>query len=192
MGRRRIRPKWLRLTEETNAFDYLRQAYNFIVASERDPMAWKWVIIALHGALAVAACRGTNPDNVTLVTKKDKRKLIGFWEALRRSQDPQWMHMTIRSKPLVLSAKQGESIRKLKQIFRNEFEHYIPKDWSIEIHGMPQIAIDVLDVIRFLAIETGNYVNLTVSQQRKLRSLVFQSKRTLRRSALFQEGRSIG
>lgn len=113
--------------------------------------------------------------------------LIGFGEALRRCQDPSWMRMTIRSKALVLTADQGESIRKLKDMLRNEFEHYIPKDWSIEIHGMPQIAIDILDVVRFLALETGNYVNLTVSQQRKVRSLVFRGKRILRRSALFRE-----
>lgn len=97
------------------------------------------------------------------------------------------MRMTIRSRPLLLTADQRESIRKLKDMLRNEFEHYIPKGWSIEIHGMPQIAIDILDVVRFLALETGNYVNLTASQQRKVRSLVFRGKRILRKCALFRE-----
>ena len=56
---------WLRLTEETNALDYLERAGSFIVDADQDNFAWKWVVLALHGALygfAIAACKGTNEN----------------------------------------------------------------------------------------------------------------------------------
>ena len=58
----------------------------------------------------------------------------------------------------MLSCRRESLIEILTSVFRNNFEHYIPKLWSIEIHGLPRITIDVLDVISFLALETGNYV----------------------------------
>ena len=192
MGKPRIKPKYLRLSEETNALDYLERAYFYIQQVEKHVLAWKWVVLALHGALygfAICACQGTNPDNVTYKTKKGIERLISFSEALKRCQDPNWMNMTIMSKHLKLTDQQRKSISKLKRRFRDAFEHYIPKGWSIEAHGMPQITIDVLEVIRFLALETGNYVHLNQTQKKRIKSIVYQSKRLLKNSKLYKEAK---
>lgn len=90
------------------------------------------------------------------------------------------------SKYLQLSEQQKKSIQILKDELRNKFEHYIPTTWLIEIHGMPQTIIDVLNVIRFLALDTGN-VRLKQTQRKKVKSLVFQSKRILKQSQLYRE-----
>jgi hypothetical protein len=42
------------------------------------------------------------------------------------------------------------------------------------------MAIDVLEVVRFLALDTGNYVNLRQSRVKRVRSLIFQSIRILK------------
>ena len=97
------------------------------------------------------------------------------------------MRMTILSRHLELTESQKESIRILKESFRDNFEHFIPKHWSIEIHGFPQITIDVLDVIKFLAIDTKNYCHLNISQCRRIKSIVFQSKRIVKNSILYKE-----
>src|SRR4030067_991618 len=81
MSKIKIRPKWLRLTEEINALDYLQQAHNFLLHTEKNPIFWKWVIISLYGALygfAICALKGTNYHMVTFETKKGLRKLITF------------------------------------------------------------------------------------------------------------------
>jgi hypothetical protein len=177
---------WLRLSEEKNALDYLEHAATFIRQTSDDVMAWKWVIIALHGALygfAIAACRGT--DSQSVVTKKGK--LIGFWEAMERCQDPHWMKMLVHSKHLELGKSQKDSIDLLKSIFRNEFEHFKPKGWSIEIHGMPQIAIDVLEVIRFLALETNTFVQLSEEEDVNIKTLVENSISFIRGTRLYKE-----
>ena len=185
-----IQPKWLRLTEETNALDYLERAAHFIQETEQNRLAWKWVVLALHGALygfAICASQGTNYENVTVRTKKGELKLISFDKALERCQDPNRMGMLIGSRPLVLSGSQSESIQLLKDELRNKMEHYVPSGWSIEIHGIPQIAIDTLDVIRFLAIDTHTYIHLKQTQLKKVKSCVFQSKKFLKKTKLYQE-----
>ncbi|MBN1351363.1 hypothetical protein JXJ21_18240 [candidate division KSB1 bacterium] len=185
-----IKSKWISLNEGTNSLDYLERAYQFIKETETDPIAWKWVILSLHGALygfAICACKGTSNNSVTIQTKRGRKKLIFFDDALVMCQDPQIMQMYFHSKHLVISDRQKESIKYLKQTLRNNFEHYIPRLWSIEIHGMPQVCIDVLDVIRFLAIDTHNYIHFNQSQIRKIKSLVYQSKKLLKKSTLFKE-----
>ncbi|MHC4756772.1 MAG: hypothetical protein ACYTBP_16725 [Planctomycetota bacterium] len=185
-----VREKHLTINEEANALDYLSRAGRFIKETENDLLAWKWVVLSLHGALygfAVCACQGTDPRNVTYKTKKGDEMLISFDRALKLCQDNSRMKMLTYSKPLVLSQSQRDSIQLLKKELRNKFEHYIPIGWSIELHGMPQLAIDLLEVIRFLAIDTGTYIHLNQSQKRKIKSVVFQSKKFLKKTKLYKE-----
>jgi hypothetical protein len=178
--------KWLRLSEERNAIDYIEKAAFFIKSAAENYVDWKWVLIGLHGALygfAIAACQGTDSRSVT--TKNGR--LIGFWEALNRCQDPDHMKMLVHSKALVLTEKQKESIESLTSVFRNEFEHFKPKGWSIEIHGMPEIAIDVLEVIRFLALETNTYVCLAEKDRNAVEEFIDNSITMLKNSELYNE-----
>lgn len=178
--------KWLRLSEEKNALDYLEKAAFFIRKTPEDHINWKWVILGLHGSLygfTIAACRGT--DSQSVVSKEGK--LINFWKALELCQDPNHMKMLIYSKPLILSESQKKSIRQLKSDFRNEFEHFRPKGWSIEVHDMPEIAIDVLEAIRFVALETNTFVHLSDTERTEVKSLVDDSLEFLRKSVLYKE-----
>lgn len=122
-------------------------------------------------------------------TKRGEERLISFHEALKRCQDPTHVGMTILSKPLQFSEQQEESIRKLSRVLRNNFEHYRPMIWDIEIHGMPQIAIDVLEVIRFLALDTGNYIHLTHDERKQVESIVLRNKQVLEQSQLYKEAK---
>ena len=177
---------WLRLSEEINAIDYLEKVAIFIQFAPVNRNDWKWVIIGLHGALygfAIAACRGTDSQSVV----KKSNRLISFWEALERCQDPGHMKMLIHSNHLVLNESQKESINMLKAEFRNEFEHFKPKRWSIEIHGMPKMAIDVLEVIRYLALETNTYVHLNGEDRERVERLIKRSIAILKDSKLYKE-----
>lgn len=190
MKKRNIREKWLRFTGETNALDFLERAGQFIQQTESDIKAWKWVILALHGALygfAICACRSTNLENIIHRTKNGIERLITLDKALFICQDKEWMGTLYGGKPLILTARQKYSIKMLKKSLRNNFEHFKPKGWSIEIHGLPGIAIDILDIIRFLAVETFRYQHLNQSQRRRIKSIIFQSKKWLKKSTLYQE-----
>jgi hypothetical protein len=179
----RVRLAWLRVREETNALDYLNQAHYFITLTPHDRLAWKWVIIALHGAVysfAVCTSKGTDYTNVTV--GGNGRKLIGFDDAVARCKQ----RVYLASKPLATTPAQDKSITKLKQL-RNKFLHYIPTAWSIEMHGLPQIAVDVLDVIRFMVVDTGATFHFNRSQMKQFKSLIHQSKRILKKNILYSD-----
>jgi hypothetical protein len=186
-----MRASYLEVTEETNALDYLREAQRHIAEAESRPMAWKWVAICLHGALygfAICAVKGTNPARVIRAIRSGQERLIVFDEALRRAQDPTWMGQYTFSRVLELSASQKRSIRLLKDKLRNTFAHYIPLSWSLELHGMPQLTLDVLEVIEFLALKSGNVWPLQGDQQRtRVSTLLSEARRVLVESQLYEE-----
>ena len=182
--------KSLTLTEETNALDYLERAGQFITEADTNPKAWKWAVLALHGALygfAIAACKGTNYETVIRKTKRGAKHLISLDEALARCADPALMGTVYGALALNLTDRQKDSVRRLKKTLRNNFEHYVPGMWSIELHGLPQISMDVLDVISFLAVDTFRYQHLNQSQRRRVKSIVYQSKKRLSSSRLHRE-----
>jgi hypothetical protein len=185
-----IEAEYVRFTEESNALDYLEKTIEFIRRVEANPTDWKWVIIALHGALygfLICALKGTNPDNVVVRNKKGESRLISFAEALKRCQDQSYMVMTVNSKTLQVSPSQKRSIGFIQEHFRNAFAHYQPCLWSIELHGMPKIVMDGLDVVGFLSLETGNYTHLTTEERSSIEALVAQGKELLQKTRLFRE-----
>lgn len=189
-----VSAKWLRLSETTNALDYLEKAVFFLERAEEDKRAWKWIVLCLHSSLygwAISALTGTDYKRVTYSNKAGKEKLISFGEAIKRCQDQRFMIMTTSSKALTLSDEERESIRLLKSEFRDNFEHFIPKGWSIEIHGFPQMALDVLRIIRFLAIDSGNYILLRPTEERLLKSYVSRGKLLVKHSQLFKESTKV-
>ena len=191
MKKTKIKP--LHVDEKINAIDSLEKGHEFIQQVEDDTLAWKWVVIALFNALygfAICACAGTNPNFVAPKTKrgknKGKRNLISFNKALEYCQNPKVMEMNTFSRYLTLTNSQKESIDWLKNTFRDNFEHFPPQHLYIGLHGMHQIIIDILDIIRFLAIDTRN-IRYTYTQERKIKSAVYQSKRLLKKTKLYKE-----
>ena len=184
-----IKAKWLRIEEHTNAFNYLEMVKYFLSFTESNVYYWKWVMISLHGAIygfAVSSIRGTNSESVVLKTRKGER-LISFNEALKRCQNKSWMQYALLNKVLVLNSSQNDSIRRMKDIFRNEFMHFKPKGWSIEIHDFPIITLDCLEVLRFLGIQAYSGYRHNQNKQRKVKSIVFQCKQLIKKSDLYKE-----
>ena len=190
MGKKSIKGKYLRFSEETNALDYLERAGQFIKEAAAEPKAWKWVILSLHGALygfAISAAKSSDYQSVVKVTRTGNERLITLDESLSMCQDSKWMGTLYGGNALSLTASQKDSIRRLKETLRNNLEHYVPSGWSIEMHGFPRISIDVLDVIRFLAVDTFRYQHLNQGQRKKIKSIIFQSKKILRAMSLHIE-----
>ena len=182
--------RFLSFTEESNALDYLEKAFYYIREIDHDHTAWKWVILALHGAIygfAISACHGTNPDTVTRKTQKGHDHLISFGKALERCQDPTRMRMTVHSQHLVLADKQKHALERLKDTFRNTFEHFIPQNFHIDLHELPQMCLDCLPIVEFLALKTGNYTQLSLNEQERTSFIVHQSAHILRSCLLYKE-----
>lgn len=184
-----VHERVLTFTEESNALDYLEKAFFYIRHIDHDHTAWKWVILSLHGALygfAIAACHGTDPATVTRKTKNCEQ-LISFGEALRRCQDPARMQMTVLSACLELTDNQKTALKRLKDTFRNTFEHFIPKSLHISLHELPAMCLECLPVVEFLALKTGNYTQLSLNERERISFIVHQSAHILRSCLLHKE-----
>src|SRR6266496_1831925 len=177
--------KYIRFTEEENALDYIERAYEALQRLQRQPQQWKWVVIGTHGALygfAICVLKGTNWENVT---RGPKKRLITFDEALARCQSLDSMGSYTHSAPIQLTAEQKDSIRFLKAR-RNQIEHYVPKRWLIEAHDLTVTTMDALDVVRFLALESGN-VRLKAAQRQRVQACTVKGKRLLQDSQLYKD-----
>ena len=67
------------------------------------------------------------------------------------------MLMYTVSKPFMPHGTLGQSVKMLHEL-RNEFIHFLPKGWSLEVSGLPQVVKDCVTIIDFLAFECGNVI----------------------------------
>lgn len=65
------------------------------------------------------------------------------------------MMQNTSSKSFLCSEEIDGSIEKINEL-RNNFIHFIPCNWSIEIALFPEICRQVLSVVEFLILESGN------------------------------------
>lgn len=173
---------YFRVDERQNALDSLHKTRVFLSKIDEDDFYWKWAMIALHNALygsMVLVLLGSNPGRVK---DKDKRKggeekLIGFWEAFKRIQNPKYMKMYVGSKFICVvpdaemrSKKQeytdraglfplelSTSLEHLNDYIRNQFLHYYPVSISFGKGGFVQIVEDIIKLVEFLLLKSGNF-----------------------------------
>lgn len=164
---------WFRTDEFKEATLSLEKVAETSEQIVNDLSQWRWLIISLHNALQgfmVLALRGTN--SLSILTKKSAEewlvayedgghlptyeKLDSFLNLYKKIKSDR-MLMYGHSQIFVPQGSQGRSIKKINK-FRNEFIHFIPKGWSIELSGMPRICTDCLSIIEFLGWDSGNVV----------------------------------
>jgi hypothetical protein len=155
--------------------------FRFVDTPIKKQLKFKGAMSIKTANLLLGLSSDTSYRDAVIDLYEKTHEIISFPVALERCQDPKWMLMTVQSKPLVMSESQKASVTALHEKLRNNFEHYGPRAWMIETSGMPQIVINVMHVIRFLALETGNYIHLKQQEKKEIRSIVFQSKRLLRK-----------
>lgn len=160
---------WITTNELHEAIMALKMVKVFLALVEDDIYHWKWVLVILHNSLQgymVCALRGKDGLNIL------KDSAVKKWQASGKKGSPQMEEMDtflnlykkikgnrmlVNSKSKVFTPRdhQDRSIRKLNQL-RNNFLHFKAKSWHLEINGLPGIAKDTVDIIRFLVYSSGN------------------------------------
>jgi len=164
---------WFRTDEFEEATLSLEKVAETSAQIADDLSRWRWLVISLHNAVQgymVLALRGTN--NITVLSPKSAEEWLEAYE--RGGPYPKYekldsfsnLYKKIKSDRMLMyghsqkfapQGSQGRSIKKINQ-FRNEFIHFIPKGWSLEVSGLPQICIDCLNILEFLGWSSGNVV----------------------------------
>ena len=161
---------WLRTDEREESVSALAMMRDSTAKVIEDVYQWKWTVIAAHNALQgfmVLALR--NGNNLAVMPEK----LAGKWlEAYRAEKQlpeerldsfpnlykkikSEEMEFLVSSKRFKPSAKHDRAVDKLIE-FRNDFIHFVPKGWSIEVSGFPEICLRILEIIRFLGWDSSN------------------------------------
>lgn len=191
--------EYLTVNNEESAVDSLLRAEDHILRAEKcaesaqgnearwNLLHWKWVIICLQNSLytfALTVAAGTNP----YIVKTKKGRVVDLMTALKRCIG---VKRFTHSQPVEFTRNQKNSISWLHSHFRNKFEHFSPSLWSIELKGMPNICIGVLESIRMLALDSKNisYAGRYYwhhEKERKIEESVNRSIEVLRSSALYE------
>ncbi len=136
-----------------------------------DPYRWKWAIISLHSGLQgsmVLALQGSHGLHV--LRKEDAKRwleaherggpypgdlklddFLSLYEKIKSDK----MLKYVNSKKFVPKGTQGGSVNLLNRL-RNEYVHFTPRVWALDLAGLPTMALDCLSVAEFLAWESHN------------------------------------
>ncbi|KUK99392.1 MAG: hypothetical protein XE08_0048 [Parcubacteria bacterium 32_520] len=162
--------EYLRIDEKENAIDSLGRALAFLSEAEQNPFNWKWFTIALHNAaysFMLLALQNTDLSGIWQEEPKireknglidifnPKNKPISFMGVFERIQDPERMGGYINSKAFPAKPYHKDLMKHLKDCLRNEFIHFRPKGWSVHKKYIVEISLPVLEVVKFLAFESG-------------------------------------
>ncbi|WP_158735135.1 hypothetical protein [Alteribacillus sp. YIM 98480] len=95
-------------------------------------------------------------DDLKKVALRENGQLEGIWSILERTQMKEYMNKEFeRSNTLILTDKQESAISKMID-YRNQFMHFIPMAMGFMGDYEKEIVNPVLEVIEFLALESGN------------------------------------
>ncbi len=163
--------RWLQTDEVEETISALETTVESLRRARDDLYQWKWVILALHNSLQgfmILALRGSHGLHV--LRPKDAKhwleahrkggpypadvKLDQFLNLYKKTKSD-IMGMYVHSRRFVPNATQDKSIGKLN-VLRNEFVHFAPKGWSLEVTGLPDICLDCLAIAEFLGWQSGN------------------------------------
>lgn len=145
---------WIRVDTENLCVAALAEILTHLRRAHEEPMQWLWVLSALKLALQtfIVGSFGTAAALEAMPQKTAEKHL----RAVRESDIPYpnpWMRPTL---DLYEYAKErhawapdpeiDDAVDRLSKL-RNDFEHFLPKAWSIEIAGLPTITRSTLAAI---------------------------------------------
>ena len=165
--------KWLitdEAVEAVSAFEVFAEEVQRVSA---DPYRWKWAIIALHSGLQgmmVLALQGSHglhvlhPEDANRWLEAHERggpcpadlKLDKFLSLYKKIKGVK-MLMYVDSQKFVPKGTQGGSMKLLNRL-RNGFVHFTPRVLSLELAGLPAMALDCLSIAEFLAWQSHNVI----------------------------------
>ena len=164
---------YLRIDEKENVIDSLQKAAEFLKNTESDPLYWKWFIVAIHHAIyhfMLLALQNTDLSGIwkepeklvdrglsreVVDTENPQNKLVGFVEAFERIQETTRMGEYVNAKPFIANDRHKKAATSLNTILRNNFVHFSPKGWSIEILFIIEAVSPMLEVVEFLVLNSG-------------------------------------
>lgn len=160
---------WIQTDEAEDVAASVRHAVRCLAYASEDQQSWKWFCLALHSALQGACvCHlVTTASPVGAVTKKNTGEWFAYFEVSRSNSNIKPPGIYLMNLPDLLqsvrepnSAGDGSNtagvsmtdqeldwLKRFHKEIRNQFMHFAPQGWSIEISGLLDLAKLIARVI---------------------------------------------
>lgn len=154
--------QWIRTDEGEDVAGSIRHAIRCFNAAGHDDQEWKWAALALHAALqGTCVCHlVTTASPVGAVTKGNAVEWLRYFEALPSNPSappPQTYLMALpdllkkirkphsagdRTNKAGISLSDAELawLKRFHESVRNQFIHFEPAGWSLEVSGLRDLA----------------------------------------------------
>ncbi len=152
-----------------------------------DSYYWKWIIIAIHNSMQnFMVCGVPSSSKLNILNKRSAKKMQQYYNGETDEYPEEKLEYFINlynriksdvmliyehSKKFVSNEKQDDNITKLHH-FRNNFIHFVPKGLLIDVREFPDYVDTSVEVIKFLAFESGNIFYPDDGTCEKIRQLV--------------------
>jgi hypothetical protein len=162
--------KWVRTDEAEDVAGSIRHAIRAVQFVEQDPQAWKWLVLALHSALQGACVCHLTTTAAPLggVSRRNAKEWLKYFEDQRvnaNAKQPKTFLMCLPDllkavrKPdsagdrsdgsgVEISDSELDWLTSFHKIIRNQFTHFEPMVWSIEVSGIPEITKLIARIIK--------------------------------------------
>ncbi len=168
---------WVKFNEYENVLastDLLALAVSQL---REQPSNWKWMMLAAHDALQCAmVCAVQNTSCTNILNKQSEKETLDWLDKLEGDEPAQYLadFLTLLKKyrkkypSSAITADQLNDIRKLHNQFRNNFAHFTPKGWSIEIAMLPKIIGNALNLVEMAMHQHQVTIHLSGNMKRRL------------------------
>ena len=192
---------WIQTDEAQDVAGSIRQVLRTAQFVKEDPSAWKWVALALHSALQGACvCHlTTTAQPIGAITEQNAIEWLAYFEDSRANPNaiPPRTYLMIlpdllkavrkpnsagdrsNASGLEISDSELQWLRRFHDEVRNQFVHFQPISWSIEVSGIPELAKLVTRIL-----EEMLTIGWAFRHQERAERLAMQ--RNLRTLALFE------
>jgi hypothetical protein len=153
-----------------------------ILKRRRSRSLWKWIIMGAQDAVQGAlVCALANTTGTNVLTKKSGRRILEWLEDTSKEYPGEFMadfKTLLESAKIELSSHDSKDITKLHS-FRNNFAHFTPKRWSIELAGLPRIVGAALRLVEELMRSDKVRYRMTGNKLRRLANDVSAIRKSL-------------
>ena len=161
--------RWIQTDECEDVAGSVRHALRTARSVGDDPQGWKWIVLALHSALQGACiCHlTTTAVPIGAVTRENAGEWLAYFELSRDDRHSKLPRTRLMALPELLKAVRREHsagdrrnavgitisdaelawLTRLHTTVRNQFVHFEPAGWLIEISGVEGLAVLISRII---------------------------------------------
>jgi hypothetical protein len=168
---------WIRFNERDDVIASTDLLSLVAPTLKTSPTNWKWIILAAHSSLQGAlVCAIKDSTGTNVLDKRSAAATLAWLENPTGVHPPRYLdHYPALIKKYrkkypesTITVQQLKDLRKLHNEFRNNFTHFAPMQWSIEVAGLPRIAKVALDLVENAMQRHQVEIHLTCNMKKRL------------------------